>query len=108
MSAFKCYFSFLFGRVSKFFPKFVGIQPIAMNNTLAGIPFPGFDYTAEEITRFKETIEFFSLMLKDGQVIHYTPLDIDDFRNWLLQNAIPDVAATCAEKIIAGVGQLSV
>ncbi|MEJ2880226.1 hypothetical protein [Pedobacter sp. GR22-6] len=79
-----------------------------MNNTLAGISFPGFDYAATEIIRFKETIEFFSIMLKDGHVIHYSPADISSFRNWLLHNAIPDVAASCAEQLITTIRHLSV
>lgn len=76
-----------------------------MNNTLAGISFPGFEYTAKEIIRFKETIEFFSIMLKDGHVVHYSPSDIGSFRDWLLHNAIPDVAASYAEQIVTSIGQ---
>ena len=65
-----------------------------MNYTLNENYFPGFSHAATEIIRFKESIEFFSVMLATGQVIHHFPTDITAFRDWLMGNEVPDVDAS--------------
>jgi hypothetical protein len=53
--------------------------------------YPGFDYSASELSKFLAACEFFTIMLKDGRIIHFTPEDADSFRHWLLLNKIIDM-----------------
>ncbi len=53
--------------------------------------YPGFDYKASELSKFLAVSNFFTIMLKDGGIIHYTPLDENSFRQWLLDNKITDI-----------------
>ncbi len=45
------------------------MTPIVYEPSLNENYFPGFSHASTEIIRFKETIEFFSVMLATGQVI---------------------------------------
>lgn len=53
--------------------------------------YPGFEYVATQLSKFLAASDFFTIMLYDGGVIHYTPLDEDSFKQWLLDNNVKDI-----------------
>jgi hypothetical protein len=50
--------------------------------------YSGFDYSASELSKFLAAADFFTIMLKNGRIIHFTPDDANSFRHWLLLNKI--------------------
>jgi hypothetical protein len=56
-----------------------------------GDQYPGFDHSADQICKYQAVLDFFTIMLKDGRIIHYTPADLESFQKWLLQNKIKDI-----------------
>jgi len=64
----------------------------AQNNDMsASSHYPGFDYPANQIFKFLSALDYFTIMLKDGQIVHYTAPDVNAFRQWLTDNNIPDM-----------------
>jgi hypothetical protein len=53
--------------------------------------YPGFDYPANQIFKFMAASDFFTIMLKNGDIVHYKALDVNSFRQWLTDNNIPDL-----------------
>lgn len=53
--------------------------------------YPGFDYPAENLSKFISAFDFFTITLKDESIIHFTPDDANSFRHWLLLNKIIDM-----------------
>ncbi len=53
--------------------------------------YPGFDYPANQIFKFLAALDFFTIMLKNGEVVHYKASDESSFRQWLKDNNIPDI-----------------
>ncbi len=53
--------------------------------------YPGFDYPANHISKFLAAFDFFTIMLKNGEIVHYTASDVNAFRKWLTDNNIPDI-----------------
>ena len=53
--------------------------------------YPGFEYTANELSKFIKACDFVTIQLKNGQIIHYTPDNIDDFIRWLKINNIKNI-----------------
>lgn len=50
-----------------------------------------FDYQAHELSKFLAVLDFFTIMLKDGRIVHFTPSCADSFRKWLLDHNIIDI-----------------
>lgn len=50
-----------------------------------------FNHEAQELSAFANSKGTFTISLKNGQVIHYTPIDEQEFRQWLLNSAIREV-----------------
>lgn len=64
----------------------------AQNNDMsASSHYPGFDYPANQIFNFLSALDYFTIMLKDGQIVHYTASDVNAFLQWLTDNNIPDM-----------------
>lgn len=61
-----------------------------MSNTVEE-KFPGFDYPAVKLSKFIAAGNIFTLMLKDGSIIHYTTREVTSFKSWLLKNQIEDI-----------------
>lgn len=59
-----------------------------MTNVLPIPSYPGLIYQPSEIIKFKESIDFFSLLLVTNEVIHFTPDQPEAFRIWLSKNGI--------------------
>jgi len=53
--------------------------------------YPDFPYTSAELAKFLATKEIITLMLKSGEIIHYSPINNDSFIQWLRDNNIEDV-----------------
>ncbi|ASZ09609.1 hypothetical protein KTO58_27995 [Chitinophaga pendula] len=53
--------------------------------------FPNFDYNAEQLSKFLAASDFFTIMLKNGDIIHFTPKDVPAFMQWLGKNKIPNI-----------------
>ncbi|HQS22895.1 MAG TPA: hypothetical protein PLC18_00860 [Sediminibacterium sp.] len=57
----------------------------------ANSQYPGFDYPAQNLSKFLGVLDFFTIMLKDGSIIHFKPDDANSFRHWLLLNKVIDM-----------------
>ena len=53
--------------------------------------FPGFDYPASDLLKFIAAAEFFTIMLKNGEIVHFATADPTEFQDWLLQNNVKDI-----------------
>lgn len=53
--------------------------------------YPGFDYPANQVFKFLAALDLFTLMLKNGEIVHYTASDVNAFRKWLTDNNVPDI-----------------
>lgn len=53
--------------------------------------YPNFPYEPHQLIKFIATSEIVSLMLKSGEIIHYSPIDNESFIQWLRDNNIADV-----------------
>ncbi len=53
--------------------------------------YPDFEYAAEQLSKFLAASEFFTIMLKNGDIIHFTPTDVLAFQKWLEKNKIPSI-----------------
>lgn len=56
--------------------------------------YPGFPYPAGRVKRFAQSNQFFTLLIKDADVLHYEPDDADAFRQWLIAHRVPDAKAS--------------
>ncbi|MDX3913922.1 MAG: hypothetical protein QHC79_10335 [Pseudosphingobacterium sp.] len=66
-----------------------------VNNT-----YPALEFPASELSAFTVASGCFSISLKDGKIIHFTPENEDDFYRWLIFHNIRDIrmAETKEEK----------
>ena len=53
--------------------------------------YPGFDYPVNQVFKFLAALDFFTIMLKNGEIVHYTASDVNAFRKWLADNNVPDI-----------------
>jgi len=53
--------------------------------------YPGFDYPANQIFNFLAALDFFTIILKNGKVVHYKASDILSFSQWLTDNNISNI-----------------
>lgn len=53
--------------------------------------FPDFTESIDQVKKFKASGDLFSLMLKDGSIVHYTSRNPEAFRQWLISNNIEDI-----------------
>lgn len=53
--------------------------------------YPNFEYLAEEVKKYLSTSGFFTIMLKNGKIIHHFPEDMNNFQTWLEQNEVVDI-----------------
>jgi len=53
--------------------------------------YPDFDYTAEQLSKYLSASDLYTIMLKNGEIIHFTPKDSAAFEKWLEQNNIPNI-----------------
>ena len=53
--------------------------------------FPGFDYPVTELAKYIRAGEIFTILLKEGSIIHPTFKDYEPFEKWLLDNNIQNI-----------------
>lgn len=53
--------------------------------------YPGFPHASAELAKFLATAEIITLMLKSGEIIHYSLVDGNSFIQWLRDNNIEDL-----------------
>lgn len=53
--------------------------------------FPGFEYSALELLKYITTVKDFTLVLKSGEIIKFTPIDEYSFERWLIENNIQNI-----------------
>ena len=53
--------------------------------------YPGFDYPANQVFKFLAALDFFTIILKNGEVVHYKASDILSFSQWLTDNNISNI-----------------
>ncbi|MDN4028929.1 hypothetical protein [Chryseobacterium gambrini] len=59
-----------------------------VNNTYPALKFP-----ASELSAFAAAIHFFIISLKNGDAIHFTPDNVENFYRWLMVHNIRDIKA---------------
>ena len=53
--------------------------------------YPGFEHPVSSLSKFICAGNLFTIMLKNGKIIHSTPIDKDSFMQWLLNNQVTDI-----------------
>lgn len=53
--------------------------------------FPGFDYLASELVKFLTVSDLFTIMLKNGEIIHFSTQEDELFKQWLIDNNVIDM-----------------
>ena len=53
--------------------------------------YPGFEHPPEALIKYVEAAGIFTISLKSGTIVSFTPDAKDDFRNWLQSHKIPDI-----------------
>lgn len=53
--------------------------------------FPGFDYPVTELAKYIRAGEIFTILLKDGPIIHTNFKEYEPFEKWLLDNNIQNI-----------------
>jgi hypothetical protein len=54
-------------------------------------PFPDFDYKGTEISKYQQAAGIFTMLLKNGEIIHYEPAVIDAFEEWLSRHNVENI-----------------
>lgn len=52
---------------------------------------PEFPYPPDEISAFGVTMDVFILSLKNGELVHHTPEDEQEFHQWLTAHEVREV-----------------
>lgn len=53
--------------------------------------YPAFQFPASELSAFAVASNIFTISLKNREIIHFHPDDVQDFHNWLMVNGIRDI-----------------
>ena len=53
--------------------------------------YPGFNYKADELRKFLACTDIFTILLKNEDIIHYTPTDGAAFYQWLNLHNIENI-----------------
>ncbi|MEN0053543.1 MAG: hypothetical protein AAGC65_07730 [Mucilaginibacter sp.] len=53
--------------------------------------FADFSESATNIKKFKAASDLFTIMLKNGRIVHYTSKEPLKFKKWLLENDVEDI-----------------
>lgn len=54
-----------------------------------------FPYHPADLSAFGVTYGIFVISLKDGNIVHYTPGDEEEFYRWLQEQDVREVQAAC-------------
>ena len=53
--------------------------------------YPGFEYKADELRKFLASTDIFTILLKNGEIIHFTATDKNSFQQWLIEHNIENI-----------------
>lgn len=53
--------------------------------------YPALQYPASDLSAFAVCIDMFIISLKNGEIIHFTPDNIQEFYDWLIAHSVRDV-----------------
>lgn len=53
--------------------------------------YPGFEYSAHLLHKFIFAVDIFTILLKDGKIVHHRATDTELFRDWLIMHRIEDI-----------------
>jgi len=53
--------------------------------------YPGFNYPANQLSKFIAAADLFTILLKNGEIIHYTAVDKTDFHQWLAAHDVKNI-----------------
>lgn len=53
--------------------------------------YPGFGYRAHELSKFLASTDIFTILLKNGEIIHFTAADKSSFLHWLTAHCIENI-----------------
>lgn len=53
--------------------------------------FPGFEYPATELRKYLRSADHFTIMLKNGDIVHHEPDHPISFSAWLKRNCIENI-----------------
>ncbi|MGJ7031547.1 hypothetical protein [Niabella hirudinis] len=62
-----------------------------MTKTYATPDYPEFAHAPATLNKYIEASGIFTIMLKTGAIVHFSPGNADDFRKWLVEHCIPDI-----------------
>ncbi len=54
----------------------------------ADAAYPGFEYYANELTKYTEAAGVFSMLLWNGKIVHFMPANSLAFREWLCTHGV--------------------
>lgn len=60
--------------------------------------YPGLQFPASELSAFAVCIDLFIISLKDGEIIRFTPDNVQVFNDWLISNGVRDVWSQLKEE----------
>lgn len=53
--------------------------------------YPGFEYPAHLLRKFICAVDIFTILLKDGKIVHHRAQDTQLFRRWLIAHLVEDI-----------------
>ncbi|WP_338839280.1 hypothetical protein [Flavobacterium ginsenosidimutans] len=53
--------------------------------------YPALQYPASDLSAFAVCIDMFIISLKNGEIIHFTPDNVQRFYDWLIDHSVRDV-----------------
>ena len=53
--------------------------------------YPGFNYKSDELQKFLASSDIFTILLTNGEIIHFTPKNRTTFYVWLIEHQIEDI-----------------
>ncbi|MGC4235280.1 MAG: hypothetical protein QM594_20080 [Niabella sp.] len=59
--------------------------------------YQGFSHPCKDLVKFANALGIFTIMLKNGSIIHFQPDNIANFKQWLLENNIEDIKAPVSQ-----------
>lgn len=62
--------------------------------------YPEFNYKADELRKFLASTDIFTILLKNGEIIHFTAKDKTGFHEWLIDHKIEDIKFDKCYKVI--------
>jgi len=53
--------------------------------------YPEFEHGPDALNKYIEASGIFTILLKSGAIVHFSPGNKDTFRKWLQEHSIPDI-----------------